>query len=320
MTVPKITVMAKNADVRKENIRAVRKCFCTGGPYSLSQISRMTGLSHGAAVSVIHGLLESGEIILSEKTGNTVGRKTHKYRLNETYMHLLKLYVHRRGQAIAVRSDFTDLYGNILETDITEKGDRDLTLIADSAERMMKKHPETDMILVSSPGVCVDGVISNFMPEPYDAGAVLSERCRIPYVLENDVNTACIGFSTEYPQYRDIALIYQADTAVFGCGLIINHELYSGAAHAAGELRWFPFMRYIENRTAAGLLKEQVLSVAALLNPEVIGWCSDATDAQISLTDDLPGGLIPDIIHIRDLYGMQSAGLHAIAMKSFVNA
>lgn len=306
-------------DLHAENLKAVRRCFFAGGELSVSDIMKRTGLSHGASLNAVRRLSENGEVVLSSKTGNTVGRKTHLYKLNSTYIKMLQVLIIRKKENVAIQASLCDLSGKQMDTVIHETPTQNMAMMCSVIDEMMDRHKDIGIILVSTPGVCENGVIRNMTAEPIDAGRHIEEKWKIPYVIENDVNTACIGFSQEYPQYRDAAFIYQADTTMFGCGLVINGDIYRGFANAAGELRWFPFMRYTENRTAGGLLKEQILSVAALLNPPVIGYCSDAIASDITFDDDFNDRLMPEIVRKDDLLSLQSAGLHTAGIQYLIS-
>ena len=312
-------VMTTINDLHAENLKAVRRCFFAGGELSVSDIMKRTGLSHGASINAIRRLSENGEVILSSKTGNTVGRKTHLYKLNSTYMDMLQVLIIRKKDDVAIQASVCDLTGSQKDTVTHETSTENMSMMCSVIDEMMNRHKDIGIVLISTPGVCENGVISNITAHPIDVGSHIDEKWKIPYVMENDVNTACIGFSQEYPQYKDAAFIYQADMTKFGCGLVINGDLYRGFANAAGELRWFPFMRYTENRTAGGLLKEQILSVAALLNPPVIGYCSDAIKGDITFEDDFTDRLMPEIVRKDDLLSLQSAGLLTAGIQYLIS-
>lgn len=306
--------MATARDLKSENIRAVRLCFYTHGDLSVNQTEKLTGLSHGSVINVFRSLEESGEILLREKTGNTVGRKTHRYILNPEYCHFLVVDVSRTSDGFASRSWRMNLKGE--ETDVRTRyfPVMDETYLHQEISTMMEQYPDTDMILISTPGICADGIITNGETFRMDAGSFIEDRYHIPYVVENDVNVAAIGFRSEYPDCANIAVIYQAQQGIFGCGILINGRLYNGFSHAAGEVRYLPHMEERKKDPPEILLKDMIQSVAAILNPQVIGYASDPVRHEIRIEDTIPARHMPKLIYIDDLNIFRRKGLYSIGM------
>lgn len=307
--------MANSGDLKSENIQAVRKCFYTHGCLSVNEAEKMTGLSHGSAVNVFRVLEESGEILLSEKTGNRVGRKTHRYILNCEFRHFLAIDIRREHGEFSSRSWRMNLNGE--ESDVRTRAfpAMDDTYLHTEIETMMSAYPDTDMILISTPGVCEDGIITNGETFRMDIGSWIEEKYGVPCVIENDVNVAAIGFANKHAECRNIAVIYQAEQGIFGCGILINGRLYNGFSHAAGEVRYLPHMEERKKtEDPAVLLKEVILSVAAILNPEAIGWYSDPIKDEIAFEKLMPDKHMPALIHIDDLDSYRYKGLCSIGM------
>jgi hypothetical protein len=306
--------MANSGDLKSENIQAVRKCFYTHGCLSVNEAEKMTGLSHGSAVNVFRVLEQSGEILLSEKTGNRVGRKTHRYILNCEFRHFLAIDIRREHGEFSSRSWRMNLNGE--ESDVRTRAfpAMDDTYLHTEIETMMSAYPDTDMILISTPGVCEDGIITNGETFRMDIGSWIEEKYGVPCVIENDVNVAAIGFANEHAECRNIAVIYQAEQGIFGCGILINGRLYNGFSHAAGELRYLPHMEERKKEPPEILLKEMIQSVAAVLNPDVIGYASDPVKKPLEFESEIPSRHMPSIIHINDLDAYRRKGLYSIGM------
>ncbi|MCR5794534.1 MAG: ROK family protein [Solobacterium sp.] len=306
--------MATASDLKSENIRSVRTCFYTHGNLSVNQTEKLTGLSHGSVINVFRSLEESGEILLSEKTGSSVGRKTHRYILNPEYIHFLTIDVSRTPDGFASRTWRMNLRGE--ETDVRTRyfPVMDETYLHQEIDTMMEQYPDTDMILISTPGVCSDGVITNGETFRMDIGQFIDRKYHIPFAAENDVNVAAIGFHSEFPDSGNIAVIYQAEQGMFGCGVLIAGRLYNGFSHAAGELRYLPHMEERKKEPPAILLGEMIQSVAAILNPEIIGYASDPLRHEASFEGLLPGRHMPRLIYIEDLSTYRRKGLYSIGM------
>lgn len=311
--------MARSTDLKNENIKTVRKCFYTGSVLSMSSVRKDTGLSHGSIINVIRELEERGEILLAEKSGSRVGRKTHHYILNPEYRHFLTIDVKRTADGFRSHAFRMNLKGeiqNILDHSFAEMND---DYLRTELETMTKRWPDTDMILVSTPGVCTNGVVTNGETFRLDLASRIEEYSSAPYVIENDVNVASIGFYSEAPTRKNIAVVYQASAAIFGCGVIINGRLYNGFSHAAGEVRYLPFMSERQDAPAEDLLKEMILSVSAILNPDVIGYYSDTVKNDLSFEDSsLPPRHMPAMIHIDDFDAYRFKGLYSIGMHNML--
>ncbi len=311
--------MARGTDLKNENIKAVRKCFYSGDVLSMTKIRRETGLSHGSTINVIRLLEERGEILLFEKSGSTVGRKTHHYVLNAAWKHFLAVDVRRTENGFCSRTCRMNLAGMISDTYEKEFAEMDDAYLHEELSVMMKRHPDTDMILISTPGVCANGIITNGEVFSMNIAAWIEENFHVPYVIENDVNVAAIGFCNEDPERKNIAVVYQAAATVLGCGVMINGRLYNGFSHAAGEVRYLPFMKERKNVSPSELLKEMILSVAAILNPEIIAYSSDSVKTDIDFDDaSLPERHMPAIMHISDLDPYRRKGLYSIGMYNML--
>lgn len=311
--------MARGKDLKNENIKAVRKCFYSGAVLSMTKIRRETGLSHGSTINVIRQLEERGEILLAEKSGSTVGRKTHHYALNPAWKHFLAADVSRTEQGFRSRVCRMDLAGVISDTFEKEFAEMDDTYLHEELTVMMNRYPDTDMILISTPGVCANGIITNGEVFSMNIAAWIDEQFRVPYVIENDVNVAAIGFCNEDPERKNIAVVYQAAATVLGCGVIINGRLYNGFSHAAGEVRYLPFMKERTDVSPSELLTEMILSVAAILNPEIIAYSSDSVKEDLDFSQaSLPERHMPAILHINDLDTYRMKGLYSIGMYNML--
>ncbi len=310
--------MARSTDLKNENIKTVRKCFYSGAVLSMNRIRKETGLSHGSIINVIRQLEERGEILLAEKSGTSVGRKTHHYVLNPEYRHFLAIDVRRTPDGFLSHTCRLNLNGEVQDVYDHAFAEMDDQYLDEELQVMLERHPDTDMILISTPGICTNGVIANG-PFRRDVGRRIDEQYHIPYVTENDVNVASIGFYNENPERKNIAVVYQAAKTVLGCGVIINGRLYNGFSHAAGEVRYLPFMSERQDTSAEDLLREMILSIAAVLNPQAIGYYSDSVHEDLVFDNNpLPQQHTPLLIHLKELDSYRMKGLYSIGMYNML--
>jgi len=310
--------MAKVSDLKKENVKAVRKCFFRGNTWSSNEITAQTGLSHGSVINVLKQMEENNEIKLFEKTGTSVGRKTNRYIINKDYCHFITIDVKRNNGKFLSIIRRVNLMNETEDTMEYQFPNRDENYLHYEIDTMMEKYPDTCMILISTPGMCEDGNIMINEDMIFPVGTYIEEKWHIPYVIENDVNVACIGFNHE-KQADNIAIVYQADNTIFGCGIMIHGKLYNGYSHASGELRFFPFMNDIKDKSAEELLKEQIISVSAVLNPDMIGYYSEVRKVTLCFDDiSIPYRHRPSFMQIDDFDMCISNGLYSIGIYNLI--
>jgi predicted NBD/HSP70 family sugar kinase len=105
--------------------------------------------------------------------------------------------------------------------------------LADRAERPLLG------IGVSSPGVVdTDGVVAKSAHLGFDhlpLGPFIAERLRLPVRVANDAHAAALGELALAPTASGNLLLVRITEGI-GAGIVLNHQLYTGAAHAAGEI------------------------------------------------------------------------------------
>lgn len=144
--------------------------------------------------------------------------------------------------------------------------------------------------------------------------------------MDNDVNAASIGFGIHYPNANNLALMYQPKIKYVGCGILINHRLCNGYSNFAGELSYLPFMSHHEQdemlfKAPNDLLLKQLATICCVINPEIIGVCSDVFKEFDSsqLINYLPAEHWPKIIDIDNLDQLIKDGLYSLGIEVLKN-
>ena len=152
---------------------------------------------------------------------------------------------------------------------------------------------------------------------------MIKQRYGINCIIENDVNNACIGLSYMYPQSPHLAFIYQPAVVYVGCGMMIDHKLYNGFSHFAGELRYLPFYTHQQQdqllrKDPELLLTKQILTLCCVFNPEIIGVCSEVVESigNLNLNSEIPKYHYPQLVQIKDMNEMIWKGLYSIAIRN----
>lgn len=309
------------------NIQKIRKCFYQGKVWTKSELASVTQLSLASITNILQELLKSQEILFIGENDSTGGRKSKQYVLNKDYCHLLKVILKRQKDYDEVICIDVDLFGHI----ILRKHASFLCLTQEELKNILIEMIQNDrsitMMSLSVPGVCHDGIVDVCDLKAFenkDLKAYIQTFYSHKIIIENDVNIASIGFSALYPNYQHMVLVYQPLVEYIGCGMMINGTLYNGFTHFAGELRYLPFYTLQQQdqllkTNPIKLLEKQLTTLCCVMNPEIIGICSDVIDdiSDIHLSG-IPALHQPQIVDVEDLYPLIESGLYRMSIQKIM--
>lgn len=313
-------------ELKQDNIQKLRECFYNGQIWTKNELSKQTHLSLAATTNMLQYLLKHNEIQYVGEACSTGGRKSKQYVLNQDFYHIAIMNIKHLYEGDKIFFQRVDMMHHILEQEEFNKQDITVHDVLGCLDLMIKKDYLITLVVMSIPGICESGKIEvcdcQYL-ENKDLGSLIEENYHIDHVIENDVNTASIALSCLYPCYEHMALIYQPKVEYVGCGLIIHHQLYNGFSHFAGELRYLPFYTHQQQdqmlkENPLLLLKNQILTLCCVMNPQMIGVCSDVIDHidQHLFDDMIVDHHRPMIIEIKDLDHYIHQGLFHIAMNT----
>lgn len=315
-------------DLKKGNIQKVRTCFYNCETWRKNELSQETRLSLAATTNIIQELISNQEIVYIGESQSTGGRKSKKYVLNKDYYHTACVALKRSKNTYEMSAFITDLMGNEIESLVTETKKGSIEDLDRLIQKILEQDWNVSLIVFSIPGVCRQGYI-----DVCDYKALIGlnlqnyiyEKYKVESVIENDVNTACIGFSKHYPLVSNLAFLYQPEVEFTGCGMMIDKKLYNGFSHYAGELRFLPFLtsqaqQTMLNENPKELLRQQIVTLCAVMNPEVIGYCSDVfDDLYLSFEDyKIQKDHQPTLVEVKNFSEMIQKGLYLIAIKKLI--
>lgn len=308
--------MTKVNALKKENINQIRARFLEGGIYTKNQLSQLTHLSLAAVTNILIALLHSKEILQIDDADSTGGRKSKQYQINPSYQFIAEVILYKTKEMYCYQAMICGLDGNVVceKRWSSKKSDNN---ILQEAIVFLSSVDNVSCLVISIPGICRKGYISVCDFESLQDFSLLEwiqERWNVHVIIENDVNVALIGFSKTCPNQKDIVLLYQPSTDYFGCGIMIGGVLYNGAAHKAGELRYLP--DYTEQQqlqllqsTPKQFLESRIQILQAVLDPEMIGWYSDAfKETEIDISKN-------NIVHIDAFHPLIEDGLYQIGVR-----
>ena len=309
------------------NIQKIRKCFYQKKIWTKAELASVTQLSLASITNILQELLKSQEILFIGENDSTGGRKSKQYVLNKDYCHLLKVILKKQKDHDEVICIDVDLFNHI----ILKKHVSFLCLRQDELKNILIEIIQNDhfitMMSLSVPGVCHDGIVDVCDLKAFEnknLKAYIQTFYSHQIIIENDVNIASIGFSALYPNYQHMVLVYQPLVEYIGCGMMINGTLYNGFTHFAGELRYLPFYTLQQQdqllkTNPMELLEKQLTTLCCVMNPEIIGICSDVIDdvSDIHLSG-IPATHQPQIVDVEDLYPLIESGLYRMSMQKIM--
>ncbi|MFF5565215.1 ROK family protein [Streptomyces sp. NPDC012623] len=235
--------------LRRINSAVVLHALRDAGPLTLTDLTRLTGLSRPTVEGVVEGLTEAclvAEAAPEEGEARKQGRPARRFRFRAEAGHLLGVEIGSRRVAALISG---------LDGRIVGAGSREVTKTAGADERLEQvrmvvadvlegagvAHSALRAVGVGSPGIVeADGTVRLGTALPQWTGLALGERLRrsfsCPVLVENDANAAAVA-----EQWKGAAT--DSDDVVFvlaglspGAGALIGGRLHRGFGGAAGEI------------------------------------------------------------------------------------
>ncbi|MBV7653137.1 ROK family protein [Streptomyces albidoflavus] len=226
-------------------LHALRGTECA----TLTEITRVTGLSRPTVEGVVEGQIEAGlvvEVAAEEGAARRQGRPARRFRFRAEAGYLLGLELgsHR------VSAVLSDLDGRILGTSqkpvlasapADERLERLRATVADLLRRTGVSRQAVRAVGVGSPGIVeADGTVRLGTALPEWTGLELGERLRrsfrCPVLVENDANTAAVAEHWKGAAAGSDDVVYVMAGLSPGAGSLIGGRLHRGFGGAAGEI------------------------------------------------------------------------------------
>ncbi|MEU6126309.1 ROK family transcriptional regulator [Streptomyces sp. NPDC047123] len=235
--------------LRRINSAVVLHALRAADLATLTEITRVTGLSRPTVEGVVEGLIEAGLVVESaaEDSGaRRQGRPARKFRFRAEAGHLLGLEIgpHRVAAALS------DLDGTVLGTaskGVSEEASADdrlerlRTVVADLLRRAGIARSSLRAVGVGSPGILeADGTVRLSTALPEWTGLQLGERLRrsfkCPVLVENDANAAAVAEHWKGAASGIDDVVFVLAGLSPGAGSLIGGRLHRGYGGAAGEI------------------------------------------------------------------------------------
>ncbi|MFI9628032.1 ROK family protein [Streptomyces sp. NPDC052042] len=216
---------------------------------TLTDLTRITGLSRPTVEGVMEGLFEAGLVVESvpdEGEARRQGRPARRFRFRAEAGHLLGIEIgpHRVSTLLA------ELDGRIIgsssrEVSVTacadERLDKVRMVVADVLRRTGVARSSLRAVGVGSPGIVeADGTVRLGTALPDWTGLALGERLRrsfrCPVLVENDANAAAVAEHWKGAGAGSDDIVFVLAGLSPGAGSLIGGRLHRGFGGAAGEI------------------------------------------------------------------------------------
>ncbi|MGW1071637.1 ROK family protein [Streptomyces sp. NPDC002537] len=229
-------------------LHALRAAAPPAAP-TLTDLTKVTGLSRPTVEGVVEGLMESGlvvEVPAEEGEARRQGRPARRFRFRAEAGHLMGIEIgpHRIAALMA------DLGGRVMGSaslDVSETASADERLgcvrvaVADLLERSGVPRSRLRAVGVASPGIVeADGTVRLGTALPGWTGLPLGERLqrsfRCPVLVENDANAAAVAEHWKGAATGSDDIVFVLAGLSPGAGSLIGGRLHRGYGGAAGEI------------------------------------------------------------------------------------
>jgi predicted NBD/HSP70 family sugar kinase len=226
-------------------LHALRATDCA----TLTEITRVTGLSRPTVEGVVDGLIEAGLVVeaaADEGAARRQGRPARRFRFRAEAGHLLGLDVGaHRVTALLADLDGRELGSLSKEVSETAPADERLERLRGTVAELLRRSGVTRGSLravgVASPGIVeADGTVRLGTALPEWTGLKLGERLsrsfKCPVLVENDANAAAVAEHWKGAATESDDVVFVLAGLSPGAGALIGGRLHRGYGGAAGEI------------------------------------------------------------------------------------
>lgn len=319
--------MYKSKGLKNISIQKVKDYFIENKYATKSEIATNTKLSHATITNILKELLINNYIEQVEDCKSTGGRKAKRYKICGEYMLFGLLHLSVENNSIVAMCQVIDL--DLQVVDMIEHGfiRLDIENLAAIINNLKAKN-NFQYLAISLPAVVDNGKVTSSDIEGLenmDLKKLLEEMCQVHVMIENDVNTAMLGYiHIHQVESKSVAFVYQPDNHFSGCGLYTNGSILYGATNFAGELAYLPGKTLKEQEVLLeenpmALLVPQVTSVIAICNPSLVILYTPCIENSIFLSEIrgmIPAQHLPTFTFINNMETYVFEGLSCLCIEN----
>ena len=238
---------AAPADARRQNRALLLRALFRAGPMSRAALARASGLTPTTVSTVVGELVEVGMIEEAGRAATgSVGKPGTLVSVVPDARHVVCLDLSNNDE---IRGAVVNLECKPVTRRCVRRrhrsgqalsGQRVVELaVALAAELTVGADRPLLGVGVATPGVVdTDGVVTKSAHLGFDhvpLGQLLADELGLPVRVANDAHAAALGELALNPSASGNLLLVRITEGI-GAGIVLNHHLFTGAAHAAGEI------------------------------------------------------------------------------------
>ncbi len=255
--------------------------------------------------------------------------------VNQNYEQVLSIALVRNNQRVVYYYLVSGDGNKVLYQNEAIKSMIAISDIYDIIDTVIAQFPDIKVIGISLPGIINKGHLSlerdsaldnNFDEEDILTG--IQQRYGRYVVIENDVNSAAVGFYASQNQYENLSFIFQPINGKAGIGNICNGQLIRGKHYVAGEAQYLPLNLSEDNSTLCKIPEETIETVAktiaaliSIIDPDkIVLTCPlilDIQELKVEIAKLIPEKYIPEIELVEHFYGMDLLGVAILALQEY---
>ncbi|KPI07395.1 ROK family transcriptional regulator [Streptomyces sp. NPDC086989] len=234
--------------LRRINSAVVLRALRAAESPTLTDLTRVTGLSRPTVEGVVEGLIGTGLVVEAgaEEGARRQGRPARRYRFRTEAGHLLGIEIGSHRVAVLLSGLDGRVIGagtkEVAETaSADERLERVRAAVADLLRRAGVPRDSLRAVGVGSPGIVeADGTVRLGTALPGWTGLPLGERLRrsfrCPVRVENDANAAAVAEHWKGAAQDSDDVVFVMAGLSPGAGSLIGGRLHRGFGGAAGEI------------------------------------------------------------------------------------
>lgn len=265
---------ADQSSIKLINCKAIVETLIENGNMSKSNLSKFLHISKPTVTENVNVLINLGIVheIGQGSSNSKGGRKPTLLEFNKQYKYIVAIDLKLIDPIFAIG----DLSFNILNekklyigkpSTSQEKINASIKTIEELLEKTNIKTDDLGAIVISSPGLIGENsedFYSNPQHRPWtdiNLQSHLENHFKVNVIIKNDVNLAVIGEHTIGYKKEHENMVYISCGVGVGAGIVLNHKLYEGKRHGAGEIGYFTdFKKHSLKRSL-----EDTISINAIL-------------------------------------------------------
>lgn len=313
--------------IKSTNERLVLDIILEDKEVTKKDIAFITRLSFPTVSKIIDDMEVHNQVVMLGHSKSVNGRKAAIYRLNPNYGKILSLYFQHEY--------FSVFLGNMSKEilsikEMTLRNESYLKTIYEIIEEYVSVYTDIKVISIGIPGGVLGGTIKyiayyeELQEVPLEK--LITDRFRIPCVIERDVNVMAQSLQSEYkyPKEDTISLLFLTREGP-GSASIVQGNLLRGNVAFAGEVGYLPLYdetniqdvttknTYQKNKQDA--IAKLITTLCICINPKklvIIQNEKEIVEIEETIervTTMIPSFVLPDIEVINDYHPIYQIGL-----------